>query len=418
MGLFITSLGLAFVGGVILNVMPCVLPVLTMKVFHTIDALGNAKDDSRKQAIAYTAGTIAFFIILAGIVIALRSSGESLGWGMHFRNPIFVATMVGLTFVMGLNALGVFEITVSAQGPEKSEGWLGGFLTGIFAAIMSTPCTAPFLGTAAAFAISADTPDWQTVVLFGAIGFGLAFPYTLIGFVPRLGKLLPKPGAWMETFKQVMGFSLIGMSVWLFGVLLRQITPQAGAMFAALLFLLAVGAWAIGRFAGLQHSAARRWFVRGISVAAATAFAISFVDLSPAAATQTSSTGTSGTVADGHIGWAPFDETRIASSGKDNQMVFLDFTADWCANCKTNEKLFLETETVREAFRETGALPMKVDMTNENALMDKWLAKIGRSAIPAYAIIMPSGEIDLLPVAITATLVAERLRGAKAKLDS
>lgn len=414
----VTTLGFAFLGGIILNVMPCVLPVLTLKVFHTIESLGDENDNTKGQAIAYTAGTIVFFLALSALVIALRASGEVLGWGMHFRNPAFVAIMVGLTFVLGLNALGVFEFFISAQGPEKSDGLLGGFLTGIFAAVMSTPCSAPFLGTAAGFALAGDTPWWQTMLLFATIGLGLAFPYTLIGFVPRLGKMLPRPGAWMETFKQVMGFSLLGTAVWLYSVLMAQVSVDSATRFLVFLFVLALGAWAVGRFAGLQHKAARRWGVRGGAVLTAVLCGVFYVTLDGKVAGPAVQVDPSTIVKDGHINWTPFDEPTIATQSASGRLVFLDYTADWCTNCKVNEKLFLETDTVRSALVKENVLPMKVDMSNENEAMDKWLAKIGRSAIPAYAIVFPDGSLDVLPVAITAELVADRLKAAGKKVKS
>ncbi len=412
------TLGLAFVGGVILNVMPCVLPVLTLKVFHTIESYSEEHSNQKAQALAYTLGTVVFFLALAALVVVLRASGEVLGWGMHFRNPAFVATMVALTFVLGLNALGVFEFFIAAQGPQKTDGLLGGFLTGIFAAVMSTPCSAPFLGTAAGFALAQDTPAWQTMLLFAVIGLGLAFPYTLIGFVPRLGKMLPRPGAWMETFKQIMGFSLLGTAVWLYSVLLNQVTADSATRFLVFLFVIALAAWAIGKFAALRHTPLRRWSVRGGAVLMAALCGVFYVTLDGKAVAAEVQVDPGTIVKDGRINWAPFDEPTLLSVSEKGRLVFLDYTADWCANCKTNEKLFLETDTVRSALVDHNVLPMKVDMTNENAVMDKWLKKVGRSAIPAYAIVFPDGEIDVLPVAITAQLVADRLAAAGDKLKS
>jgi len=333
---------------------------------------------------------------------------------MHFRHPGFVATLCALIFAFGLNALGVFEIHISGN-PDEKDGFMGGVFTGIFASVMATPCSAPFLGTAAGLALAGDTPAWQTISLFLMIGFGLAFPFLLLGFVPAMAKIIPRPGPWMETFKQVMGLTLLGAAVWLYTVLLSQVSVDAAGSFLVFIFVLGMGLWAIGRFAGLQHSIRRRWVVRLGALGMIAACGVFYVHLDKKQAVASAVTSND-ILVDGKINWASFDPGRIADEGKKGRLVFLDYTADWCANCKANEKLFLETDTVRNALVEQNVFAMKVDMTNENKTMDEWLAKVGRSAIPVYAIVFPDGSFDVLPVAITADMVAERLKAASAKL--
>lgn len=420
---FIAYLPLAFLGGAILNVMPCVLPVLTLKVFHTIEVYGQEDARPRLHALAYGAGTTLAFVGFAAIIVALRASGELLGWGMQFQHPPVVAGVTALVFVFALNALGLFEINVSLRGDSGRHGVSGSLANGVLAAIMSTPCTAPFLGSAAAIALAADTPDWVTLSLFAAVGVGLASPYMVIGFVPALGRLLPRPGKWMETFKHLMGFTLLGAVVWLFGAFQSQVTPQSANLFLAFLLVAAVGAWAWGRFAALHHTTLRRVLVRGGVVAGIGLAGSQLLAFERPVARAAMVAACAGDVDDdpiiqaGKIGWRSFSPEVVQRELERNRPVFMDYTADWCAACKTNEKVFLETDTVRGALLETGILPMMADMTNENEVIEAWLEKLRRngkpvSGIPAYAIYMPDNTVDVLPVTITAELVAERLRAA------
>lgn len=406
-------IGMAFLGGVILNVMPCVLPVLTMKVFHVIERAGDEPRQTRLHGLAYAGGILTTFIVFASAVIAIRAGGESFGWGMQFQSPTFVAVMTTVIFAFGLNALGVFEFTVSLSGGDKGDGYAGSFINGIVASIMSTPCTAPFVSGAATFALGSGAVWWQTLMLFSFMGFGLAFPFLLISFVPAVGKVLPRPGAWMETFKILMGFSLILASIWLFNVLRAQISQEGASLFLYFLLVLSVALWSTAHFGGLMHSLQRRLTVRGLAAALVISAGVLLIDLTPGVIVAKDTAGP--VVVDGHINWAPFDAARVAAERASKRPVFMDFTADWCANCKTNEHVFIETERIRSVLTQTNILPMKADMTNDNDEIDQWLTKIGRSGIPAYVIFLPDGTHDLLPEAITTELLAERLLAADKK---
>ena len=399
-------LGYALLGGLILNVMPCVLPVLTMKVFHLVEHGSASARERRLHGVAYAGGILASFLLLAVLVILLRASGERVGWGMQFQHPPFVATMVALIFAFGLNALGVFEWNVSITGRPGAHGYGASFANGVFASVMSTPCSAPFLGTAAVLALGADVPWWQTVVLFLAIGLGLASPFLLVSFVPAVGRALPRPGAWMETFKALMGFTLLGAAVWLFGALQAQVSRDAATWFLAFLLVLAAALWGVHHFGSVIESTARRLTVRAVAVAVVVAAVLGLVRFDKPAAG-----GVEVAVA-GSIAWQAFDSARVRAELARNRPVFMDYTAEWCANCKTNEKLFLETDAVRGSLARTGILPMKADMTNENEEIEQWLDDLGRSGIPAYVIYLPGGKRDLLPEAITADLVVARLDAA------
>jgi thiol:disulfide interchange protein DsbD len=406
---------MAFLGGLILNIMPCVLPVLTMKVFHLIEHADDGAASHRMHGFAYGAGVLATFIALALILVSLRQAGSYVGWGMQFSDPGFVAVMVTVVFVFGLNALGVFDFEVSVQS-EQRGGYLGSFVNGIVASIMATPCSAPFLGSAAGFAMGA--PAWQMVVIFMVIGAGLAFPFVLFSFVPAAGKLLPKPGAWMETFKQLMGFTLMGAAVWLFGVLVTQTSVDSSKLFLWFLFVVALAVWGIGRFGGPIHSDARRYGVRVIAVGASVFAAFSLIDLQPpdrAVAVGATGYDAADALIDGEIHWRPFDSQVVVETLAAGRPVFMDYTADWCMNCKANERLFIEVDRIREVFAQTNILPMKADLTIENDEIRAWLQPFPYSGIPVYVVYLPGGETisyDLLPQAITTEMLAERLLAA------
>jgi thiol:disulfide interchange protein len=427
-------LALALAGGLVLNVMPCVLPVLALKAFHAVE---HSKHDARMRrmhGLAYTAGTVSLFVALALVLVAIKASGKRLGWGMQFQHPPFVAAMTAIVFAFALNALGVFEILVSAQGKEGEQDkvW-GSVVNGWFAAIMATPCSAPFLGTASAFALASNTAAWQTVLVFATIGFGLAVPYLLLTLIPAAGKILPRPGLWMETVKQIMGFSLLGTAIWLFRTFQIQVTPESANWFLFFLLALAVALWAGHRFGGIDRSPARQWIVRAVAVLGVglaykgmvtfdrpvAVAALPTSESNPKVASGAGSAGAARSlepvVVDGRIAWTPYDKARLERENKRNRPVFMDFTAEWCASCKANEKAFLETDTVRNALQRTGILPMKADMTNENTELDALLEKLGRNGIPVYVIWLPDGTYDLLPVTITAEMVQTHLEEAAKK---
>lgn len=402
----LSFLGLAFLGGLVLNVMPCVLPVLTLKAFTALDHAHKHPGEQKKVGLGYMLGTSSALLAFGGVIVGIRLSGKALGWGMQFQHPAFVAVLISVIVAFALNALGVFEITLGSDQEEQS-GFLGSVVNGWFAAVMSTPCSAPFLGTAAAFALAADTPIWVTLAIFATIGVGLAFPFTALAFVPAIGNRLPKPGAWMETFKHLMGFSLLATAVWLSRSFLRQVTAESASWFLGFLLFLSAALWATQRFGGLDVSNARRWGVRLVSLAA-VAVAWKLLPLEKQASAAGAPQGDK-------IAWAAFSSKSIESSLAAGKPVFLDFTADWCASCKTNDKLFVDTDPVRASIAKTGVVPMKVDMTAEDDEKEAWLKKTGRNDLPVYVVLLPGGKMDLLPVVITSETLTQAFERATAK---
>ncbi len=421
-------IGAAFVGGIILNAMPCVLPVLTMKVFHLIENSAEEPRVTRNHGLAYSFGIMTTFWGLAAVIIALRSAGTKMGWGMQFQNPIFVATLTAMMVVFGLNALGVFEINVGVSGDQESAGYTASFMNGIFASIMSTPCSAPFLGFAAAFALGSGAVWWQTLLMFSFIGAGLSAPFLLISFVPAVSKILPRPGAWMETFKQLMGFTLLGASVWLFGALQSQIGHDKGSDFLAFLVALSVAFWAIGRFGAIHFETRRRVIVHALAAALAVGSGFLFINLkrgkkttaalSAVAKKELTSNDRPAVTPEGKINWAAFDPKAVQTSLDRGQPVFMDYTADWCLNCKTNEKLFIEVKKIHEDLAATKILPMKADFTNEDEVIEEWMSKLGREAIPIYVVYYPDGSHDLLPESITTSMLSTALYKAAKKFPA
>ncbi len=424
MGELFSKIGAAFVGGIILNVMPCVLPVLTMKVFHVVKKAQNDPASNKKHGLAYAAGIIATFLAFALLIIALRAAiGLQFQWGQQYSKPQFLSIVVGLMFVFGLNALGVFEITIGMSGGEAGDGYFGSFVNGVVASVMSTPCSAPFLGVAATYALGANSAWWQTLTMFAFIGLGLAFPFLLISFVPAASKILPKPGAWMDAFKQLMGFTLLGAATFYFRSLQKQLTVDGSNSFLFFLLALGIALWAIQKFGGFEHGAGRRWAVRGMSMVASVGVGYGLIDFTPPARAKAAESALSASadltpvVENGHIKWTPFDPGVLDAELDRGRPVFVDFTADWCANCKTNDKLFIETETIRADLTHSKILPMQVDLTTDEAqdAMKPLMDKLGRAAIPIYVVFYPDKSYDLLPESITTEMLSTALHKANGK---
>jgi suppressor for copper-sensitivity B len=401
---------LGLLGGLILNAMPCVLPVLSLKVFGMVKSAGQGRSEVVRGALATAAGILASFWALALAAIAARAAGAAVGWGVQFQRPGFVALLAAVVVLFCLNLWGLFEIPLPGflarvGGSGRREGMAGHFTSGLFATLMATPCSAPFLGTAVSFALAQEAP--AVLAVFTAIGIGMALPYLALAAAPGTARLLPRPGAWMEAVRGAMGFLLAAAAVWLLYVLSSQVSPERLAAVELALLGLALFAWFRHRFGGAR--AARAAGALGM----AAAVVLSVLVAARSGGTGTGAAGRAGTgpVA-GLIAWTDFDRAEAQSLAASCRTVFVDVTADWCFTCKVNERLVLETPEVAEAFRDHGVVAMKADWTNPNPEIAAYLAEHGRNGIPFYLLYRPGGEPQLLGELLTREGVVTAVRDA------
>ncbi|HEV8579634.1 MAG TPA: thioredoxin family protein [Thermoanaerobaculia bacterium] len=374
---------LAMLGGLVLNVMPCVLPVLSLKIFGLVRSAGQGRSEVTRGTLATATGILVSFLVMALAAIAARTAGAAVGWGVQFQRPGFVALLAVVVVLFCLNLWGLFEIPLpqrlarlGATGPR--EGAAGHFFSGLFATVMATPCSAPFLGTAIGFALAQPAP--VVLAVFLALGLGMALPYLVIAAAPGIARLLPKPGEWMETVRGVMGFLLAGAAVWLFYVLSLQVSPEQLAW-------VQLGLLGIALFTWMQHRLASGKVLRrlaAVGVLAAVAVTLVTAAGSPGEATQRMAAKPAGL-----IPWVDFDRAKAESLAAAGQLVFVDVTAAWCFTCKANERLVLDTPEVARAFAENGVVPMKADWTNKNDTIAAFLAEHGRYGIPFYLLYRP-----------------------------
>lgn len=406
---------LGLLGGLILNVMPCVLPVLFLKLFGLVEQADISNRDRRVAGLAYAAGILVSFWVFAGIIVGLKAAfGSSLGWGFQFQYPEYVAALATIVFLFGLSLFGVFEIPAfgvnTASDVANKEGPVGYFMYGVFAVLLATPCSAPLLGPAIAYAFSA-TP-LELTAIFTAVGLGLASPFLVIAFLPVLFQYMPKPGAWMETVKQFLGFTLIATTVWLVSVLAGQIGVDRTMGFLVFLLAASVGAWIFGRFGGVAATVQRQAVAFSVGALVASLGGYWYLDLAMAEASECDDTISTTLSFEEEIPWQPFSEAAVASL--EGTPVFIDFTADWCLTCKVNERTVLETSSVREAMAEHGVVPLKADWTRRDDVITEWLRRNKRAGVPMYLLIPgdSSREHILLPETITPGMVIEAIENA------
>jgi len=377
---------LALVGGLILNAMPCVLPVLSLKLFGLVKAAGQSRGAVRAGALATTAGILVSFWALAGAAIVARSAGAAVGWGVQFQQPGFVAFLAVVVLLFSLNLWGLFEIPLPgrlarmADAGGRSEGLPGHFVSGLFATLMATPCSAPFLGTALSFALgqTAGTIFWTLT----AVGLGLALPYVVLAVAPGAVRYLPKPGAWMDTLRGAMGFLLAAALVWLLYVLDSQISPEAVAFFELTLLALALAVWAAHRASAGGRGRQAAWV-------AVVGLAVTAILLAGDSSARADTASRSVVEDSGGIAWQPFDRAEAEGLAAEGRLVFLDITADWCVTCKVNERLILRSPEVVEAFRRYDVIAMKGDWTNRSDEIAAFLAEHDRYGIPFYLLYRP-----------------------------
>jgi len=404
---------MAFVGGLILNVMPCVLPVLSLKIYSVVEQTEADARSRQVAGIAYTVGVVLSFLALAGAIIVARNMFDiQLGWGQQFQSPVFIIVLATIVFAFGLSLFGVFEVpafgATQLAGAQNQEGWMGHLLTGAFATVLATPCSAPFLGTGIGFAMS--LPAAGLLLFFGVAGFGLALPFLLIAYVPAMVRFLPKPGAWMETFKQFMGFTLMATAVWLMDALGTQVGREGVFGFLVFTTAVAFACWILGRWAGPIASTRSKLIALAIAIAVMLGVGRSWLVFEPQAVVSKAS-GQVETELDfsTEIPWQPFSEKAIDDlAGK---TVFIDFTADWCLSCKANEKTVLATDAVREAMAAKGVVPMMADFTRPDPTIQAWLTRFGRAGVPMYLVIPAdrTKQTQVLPEILTVGLVVDAI---------
>ncbi|MBV9553598.1 MAG: thioredoxin family protein [Alphaproteobacteria bacterium] len=385
------ALGFAFLGGLILNLMPCVFPVLSLKLLG-FAGLGDSARRHR-HGLAYTAGVLASFAALGGVLIALRAGGAALGWGFQLQAPPVVAALAYLMLAMGLGLSGVAEFGMGLAGTGSRfaahGGLAGAFLTGVLASVVAAPCTAPFMGAALGAALVAPAP--LALAIFVTLGAGLAAPLLAASLVPGLARVLPRPGRWMGLLKQLLAFPLYATAAWLVWVLVQEVTPAAAL--AALLGLVLVGfaVWVYGR----TRAAANRGRGAGSALAAAgLAGAVLIAALLPAA------TGRSPTSADG-LAYEAFTPSRLAALSAEHKRVFVNLTAAWCLTCIVNERATLDRPAVRDAFAAHQVVALKGDWTRQDPEIARFLEGFGRSGVPLYLLYDGSGTPTVLPQILT-----------------
>jgi thiol:disulfide interchange protein/DsbC/DsbD-like thiol-disulfide interchange protein len=397
-GLSASVLMFALLGGLILNLMPCVFPVLGIKIMGFINQAGNDRRKVARHGLLFTLGVLLSFWGLAGLLVVLRAGGEQLGWGFQLQSAPFVFGLTVLMLIFALSLSGVFEFGVRATGVggalHTKKGYGGSFFAGVLATVVATPCSAPFLAPALGAALA--LPAAQSLIVFTAIGLGLSAPYLLLSAFPRAVSLLPRPGRWMNTFKQVMAFPLYATVGYLIWVLAGQ-TSESGLLAALLgLAVIAMAVWFYGHFNALGASRSR------VKLAMAGALALLLLGLNwgwPRAAKATD------------IVWESWSAERVAQLREEGRPIYVDFTARWCATCQANKNLVFSSEEVKQYVRDHHVALLKADWTNSDPRITAELARWHRSAVPFNLVYVPQvSEPKVLPGLLTSAIVLDSFR--------
>jgi len=389
---------LALAGGLVLNLMPCVFPVLAMKAMGLARMAGEARGAVRAHAAFYTAGVMIAFVALGAALLAARAAGGAAGWGFQFQSPGFVAAMAWLLFAVGLNLSGVFAIGGNLAGAGQSlagrRGAVGSLFTGFLAVLVATPCTAPFMAAAIAGALAA--PPATTLLVFAAMGLGLALPYALLAAAPGLARFLPRPGAWMEILRQVLAFPMYGAAVWLVWVVSQEAGPDGVLAVGAGILAVGFAAWAFGRAqGGARHRLGAAAAVLGVAAALAILPAIKLANGSAPAAESSQS----------------YTPERLATLRAEGRPVFVNMTAAWCVSCLVNERVALSPAAVREAFADHKVAYLKGDWTRQDPVVSAFLRDHGRDGVPLYIYYAPGRPPAVLPQILTVATVLDAVRG-------
>jgi thiol:disulfide interchange protein len=416
-GALFSMLGLAFAGGMLLNVMPCVLPVLGLKVFSLIGPAGadtaHRHTSGRMLSLVFAGGVIFSFWVLAASVLVLKGMGEQIGWGFQFQSPAFIMFIAAVVFAFGLNLFGVFEFSAPVVSGKLGKAAshhdsFGAFVSGVLATTLATPCTAPFLGTALGFAFS--QPPLLILLFFTVIAIGMSAPYVILAWHPAWLKFLPRPGEWMYRFKQVMGFILMAVVVWLASLLGTHGGAAAMVNLFLLLFIVAFIFWVIGLQTGPGTPTGKQFLVWIVSLAVtAGAYAQLMPESSPVSSPGNASSGTY--IDTNGVEWKEFSPSLLEALSRERKTVFIDFTADWCLTCKVMEASVLSHQNIARLFEHPSIIPVRADWTSRNDDITSLLQKFGRSGVPLF-VILPQGDVDravILPEVITVDMLENEL---------
>lgn len=398
----LVALGFAFLGGLLLNVMPCVLPVLSLKAVRLAQMAHEQRRSMWQHGLAFTLGVLVSFWALAGLLLALRASGEAVGWGFQLQNPLFIGFLALLFLLFALNLFGLFEMGTSvasaagASSLQRGKKLVAAFWSGVLATAVATPCTGPFMGSALGFALTQSAA--VSLAIFTALGLGMALPYAWVALVPSAARWLPKPGAWMELFKQALGFVLLATVLWLLWVFLWQTDPFALFMLLGAFLVVSCAAWLYGR------SAASLAASRPLRTCALLLF-IGSLGLIYSAGTTASIESSADSQ---EVGWEPFSQERVEQLRAEGRPVFIDFTAKWCLICQANH-LILTHPSVEQAFNEKGVVRMKADWTKKDPHITRALESFGRTGVPLY-VAYNKEEPTILPQLLTPGAIVEAFK--------
>lgn len=385
------AVAMAFIGGLILNVMPCVFPVLSLKILSLVQ--DRQRINLPLHGVVFTLGVLLTMLVLAGVLIAVKSAGISVGWGFQLQSPIFVASLAVIFAAISVNLLGWFEFSgVRVSGGSYSNSLLNCFATGVLAVVAASPCTAPFMGAALGYALTASIRE--SIFVFLALGLGMSLPWLVLSLFPVLTAWMPKPGAWMNVFRKLMAIPMLLTMIWLLWVLSQQVSFTALVLYIAAVISLCVCLFLYGK---LQFSLLTAKLPIVLSAACAVllfAAASSSLFRQPDAAVQAADA------------WSPQAVENALEAGKP---VFVDFTASWCVTCQANKIAVLDREDIREAFKQHGVVFLVADWTNQNPDITQALESFGRSGVPLYILYSPDGKTTVLPELLTKNIVIEAL---------
>ena len=403
---------LALLGGLVLNLMPCVFPVLSIKAMGLVEQAKKHPTVVRTKGLVFAAGVVGSMLCLAGVLLALRAGGEQIGWGFQLQSPLFLTLMVYLLLAVGLNLSGVFEVggTLAGVGDglTQGDGYGASFFTGVLTTLVATPCTAPFMAAAVGAALT--KPPTVALCIFAALGFGLALPYLVLSFAPWMRRALPKPGAWMDTLKQIFAFPIYASAAWLLWVLAQEASSLGLGAALAGAILVALAAWAYQKSkSGSSGSRVAGLVTAALGLLIAVLLPVRFANVA------TASPNVSKGITAPADGWLPYDAAQVAKLNAEGKPLLVNFTASWCLTCLVNERNAFADSAVQEVFRNKGVTLMKGDWTNRDPAITQALTAFGRAGVPLYVVYNSkpgSTEPVVLPQILTASVVRDAFAAA------